>query len=94
MQRITKGLSFNVTLSDEQIEQIASTTADKIDYTTRINDRSNTWYEREIEMLKRQVTKRDEIIVKKEILIERVRESNLRWKELAEKYQEKYGEID
>lgn len=94
MNKLMNGVNLNVTLSDEQIEQIALTTADKIDYTTRINDRSNVWYEREIEMLKRDVAKRDGMLVQKDIVLERVRESNRRWKELADKYKEKYGELE
>lgn len=94
MRRLTNGLSFNVTLSEEQIEQIASITADKVDYTTRAKRRTDDYYESELEMLKGRIAKRDQIIVQKEILLERVKKSNLRWRDKAEKYKEKYGEID
>lgn len=89
-----KGLSLNVTLSEDQIDKIASLTADKVDYTSKIKDRTDAYYENELKKLKRQIEKRDELIVKKELLLERMTDLKCRWKEKAEKYHEKYGDIN
>lgn len=94
MSILGKGINFNVNLSDEQIEQIASITADKVNYTKNQRNSLEEYYELEITRLKDRIKKRNEIIVNKEILLDRYRERYEKWKNIAEKYRDKYGELE
>lgn len=67
-------MKFNVTLDNEQINEIASITADKVLSTVKYHRDNEEWYEREIKQLKRKVLKRDSMLVEKDLYIERLRE--------------------
>lgn len=68
-------MKFNVSLDKEQIDEIASITADKILATVRYSRNNEDWYEREIKGLKLEVSKRDSMLVQRDLVIERLRES-------------------
>jgi uncharacterized coiled-coil DUF342 family protein len=87
-----KGLGFNVTLSKEQMEEIASLTADKVNYTKDKLHNNDQLYKREIEKLENRIIKLNQLIVGKELTIEQYDKAVKRWKDIAEKYEEKYGE--
>lgn len=71
-------MKFNVSLDKEQIDQIASITADKILATVQYAKNKEEWYEREIENLKQKVSIRDSMLVNKDLYIERLREDKKR----------------
>lgn len=68
------GMKFNVTLDNEQINEIASITADKVLETVKYQKNNEDWYDREIKDLKLEVQKRDSMIAKKDFYIERLTE--------------------
>lgn len=68
-----KGLSFNVTLSDEQMDHIASLAADKVHYTFQRLRNNDLWNEDKIKNLERELSQRDKLIVEKEFYIDRLR---------------------
>ncbi|EQB4340940.1 hypothetical protein ACYJ2U_001659 [Clostridium botulinum] len=65
-------MKFNVTLDNEQINEIASITADKVLSTVKYHRDNEQWYEREIKELKLKVSKRDSMLVEKDLCIERL----------------------
>lgn len=65
-----KGLSFNINLSEEQMDHIAALAADKIQYTINRMNLTYEKYDSEIRDLKRKIEKRDSIIVEKELKIQ------------------------
>lgn len=67
-------MKFNVTLSDEDIEKVANTTADKVLQTVKYQRHNEDWYEREIEDLKYKINYRNNMLVDKDLIIERLRE--------------------
>lgn len=67
-------MNFNVTLDDKQIDQIANTTADKVLETVKYQRNNEDWYESEIKDLKLAVSKRNSMLVQKDLCIERLRE--------------------
>lgn len=89
-----KGMSFNVTLSQEQIQEIAAQTADKVLQTNRGRADNQKWNEEEISRLRHQISNRNEIIVQKEIIIERTREVNDILRRRLDAYKEKFGDIE
>lgn len=68
-------MNFNVTLDNKQIDEIASTTADKVLATVQYQKNNEEWYDREIKELKLEIQKRDSMLVQKDLCIERLRES-------------------
>jgi len=68
-------MNFNVNLDKEQINEIASITADKVLATVKYQKSNEDWYDREIKELKLEVSKRDSMLVQKDLCIERLRES-------------------
>jgi hypothetical protein len=89
-----KGLSLNVTLSNEQIEEIASLTVDKVRKENIIRYGNEEWYRHEIEELKRDLVNRNKMIVEREIHIERWKKSSKFYKSELQRYKEKFGEIE
>lgn len=83
-------MKFNVSLDKEQIDEIASITADKVLSTVQYHRDSEEWYENEIEELKRKVSARDSMLVNKDLYIERLREDK---KRLRDKIKELEAEI-
>ncbi|QJI52381.1 hypothetical protein [Psychrobacillus phage Perkons] len=69
-----KGMSVNVNLSVEQMEAIASLTADKVSTTRNYYDDKLYWMQRELEDLRKQVQERDSIITQNVISQDRYRE--------------------
>lgn len=67
-------MNFNVTLDKEQINEIASNTADKVLATVQYQRNNEDWYEDEIKGLKLAVSKRDSMLVQRDLVIERQRE--------------------
>jgi hypothetical protein len=66
------GLSFNVTLSDDQMDHIAALAADKVSYTFKRLQNNDMYYDDKIKQLEHQVVKRNELLVGKELFIERL----------------------
>lgn len=79
-------MKFNVTFDNEQINEIACVTADKVLETVKYQRNKDDWYESEIKGLKLKVAKRDSMLVEKDLYIERLREGIKKLKtELNEK---------
>lgn len=82
-------MKLNMTLDDEQINQIASVTADKVLTTVKYHRNNEDWYEREIKELKQKVQKRDSMLVEKDLCIdmlrERIKKLNNKIKEISVK---------
>lgn len=68
-------MNFNVTLDKQQIDEIASATADKVLSTNNYHIKSSEMHEREIKQYKTEVQRRDSMLVQKDFVIERLRES-------------------
>lgn len=83
-------MKFNISLDKEQIDEIASITADKVLSTVQYCRDNEMWYEREIEDLRRKVSVRDGMLVNKNLYIEKLREDK---KRLREKIKELEAEI-
>jgi hypothetical protein len=88
-----KGISLNATLSREQIEEIASLSAEKVLQTNSRRYDNEEWYKMEIENLKREITRLNRMIVEREINLDRNRNANTFYRELVSKYEEKFGKI-
>lgn len=67
-------MNFNVTLDKTQIDEIASATADKVLGTFKYQRSNEDWYEEQIKTLKLEVSKRDSMIVQRDLLIDRLKE--------------------
>lgn len=67
-------IGINVTLSDEQINKIASSTADKVLFTNNYYRNNADWYDKQIKDLEQALSKRDSMLVQKDLYIERLRE--------------------
>ncbi|HDK7194850.1 TPA: hypothetical protein PTV74_003157 [Clostridium botulinum] len=65
-------MKFNVTLDKEQMDEIASITTDKVLANVQYHKNNEDWYESEIKELKLKVTKRDSMLVEKDLCIERL----------------------
>lgn len=68
-------MKFNVTLDKEQIDEIASVTADKVLATVKYQKNSEEWNERVIKEYKTEVQMRDSMLVQKDFFIERLKET-------------------
>lgn len=68
-------MKINVSLDNEQINEIASITADKVLATVQYQKNNEAWYDKEVKQLKLEVSKRDSMLVQKDLIIERLRES-------------------
>lgn len=73
-------MKFNMCLDKEQINDIASVTADKVLETVKYQKDNERWYEREIESLKIQIAQRNSSLVSKDLTIERLKETIRRLK--------------
>lgn len=71
-------MKFNVALDKEQMDEIASITADKVLATVKYSRNNEEWYEREITRFKSEVSRRDSMIVERDLVIERLRASLLK----------------
>ena len=67
------GVKFNVTLDDEQINEIASITADKVLSTVKYCKNTEDYYERKIQDLEYSLQQRDGILVQKDLYSERLK---------------------
>lgn len=67
-------MKFNVILDNEQLEEIASITADKVLSTVEYQKSSEEWHKREIKSLLSDIQKRDSMLVQKDLIIERQKE--------------------
>lgn len=83
-------MKFNVSLDKEQIDEIASITADKVLSTVQYCRNNEMWYEREIESLRRKVLERDSMLVNKDLYIERLREDKKRLRDKIKELEENY----
>jgi hypothetical protein len=68
-------MKLNVVLDKEQLDEIASITADKVLATVKYQKNKDDWYDREIKELRVEVTKRDSMLVQKDFIIDRLRET-------------------
>lgn len=68
-------MKFKVTLDKEQLDEIASITADKVLSTVKYQKNNEEWNEREIKELKLEISKRDSMLVQKDLIIDRLRET-------------------
>ena len=92
-----KGISFNVTLGRDQMDEIASMTADKVLKSRGNQYDTEEWLNKEIKDLKRTLAHREKMIVEREIHIERYKEVLKLYKKDSEelkKYKETYGELN
>ena len=87
-------MKFNVSLDKEQLDQIASITADKILSTVQYARSKEEWYEREIENLKQKVSMRDSMLVNKDLYIERLREDKKRLRDRIKELEERLNETE
>jgi len=60
---VFKGMSINVTLSDEQMEQIACLTADKVNITRTHYMNETQVLQQEVQDLRREIKRRDDILI-------------------------------
>lgn len=67
-------MKFDVQLDREQIQQIASTTADKVLETVKYVQRNEEWDKQKIEDLENRIKQRDSMIVQRDLHIDRLRE--------------------
>lgn len=67
-------MKINVALDKEQLEEIASITADKVLATVQYQKSNEEWHEREIKSLLLDIQKRDGMLVQKDLIIDRQRE--------------------
>ncbi|MBY6897985.1 hypothetical protein [Clostridium botulinum] len=68
-------MKFNVTLDKEQLDEIANITADKVLSTVEYQKNNEEWHEREMKALKLEISKRDSMLVQKDLVIDRLRET-------------------
>lgn len=64
-------MKFNVVLDKEQLEEIANITADKVLSTVQYQKSNEEWHEREMRELKVEISKRDSMLVQKDLIIDR-----------------------
>jgi hypothetical protein len=68
-------MKINVTLDNEQMNEIASITADKVLSTVQYQKNNEDWHDRKIKELQLEIQKRDSMLVQKDLIIERLRET-------------------
>lgn len=88
-----KGMSINVNLSVEQMESIASLTADKVNLTRKYDDNKIDWMQRDLEVLRKQVQERDGIITQNILSQERYRELLKRRNQTIKQLREEIEEL-
>lgn len=92
-----KGISFNVTLSDEQMEYIASLSADKVNQTKSYVVKQSEDYERQIKELENKITRMEHLLVQKDLRNEVILERLHKWRKKHNKLEEgfkKYRESE
>ncbi len=82
-------MKFNVVLDEEQLEEIASMTADKVLATVQYCKSKDEHYEREIEDLKYKIQQRDSMLVNKDLIIDRLRGRIRELREENKRYESK-----
>lgn len=82
-------MKFNVVLDKEQLEEIASMTADKVLTTVEYCKNEKEIYERQIEDYKLAIQQRDSMLVNKDFLIDRLRGRIKELREENKKYESK-----
>ncbi|XZN14517.1 hypothetical protein ACSW9O_15735 (plasmid) [Clostridium perfringens] len=82
-------MRFNVVLDKEQLEKIASMTADKVLATVQYCKNANELHEREIESYKLAIQQRDSMLVNKDFIIDRLRCRIRELREENKKYESK-----
>lgn len=82
-------MEFNVVLDEEQLEEIASMTADKVLATVQYCKSKDEHYEREIEDLKYKIQQRDSMLVNKDLIIDRLRGRIRELREENKRYESK-----
>lgn len=82
-------MKFNVVLDEEQLEEIASMTADKVLATVQYCKSKDEHYEREIEDLKYKIKQRDSMLVNKDLIIDRLRGRIRELREENKRYESK-----
>lgn len=82
-------MRFNVVLDKEQLEKIASMTADKVLATVQYCKNRDEYYEREIESYKLAIQQRDSMLVNKDFIIDRLKGRIRDLREENKKYESK-----
>lgn len=82
-------MKFNVVLDKEQLEEIASMTADKVLATVEYCKNEKEIYERQIEDYKLTIQQRDSMLVNKDFIIDRLRGRIKDLKEENKRYESK-----
>lgn len=82
-------MKFNVVLDKEQLEEIASMTADKVLATVEYCKNEKEIYERQIEDYKLAIQQRDSMLVNKDFIIDRLRGRIKDLKEENKRYESK-----
>lgn len=82
-------MRFNVVLDKEQLEEIASMTADKVLATVEYCKNEKEIYERQIKDYKLAIQQRDSMLVNKDFIIDRLRGRIKELREKNKKYESK-----
>ncbi|MDU4051170.1 MAG: hypothetical protein E7H33_09660 [Clostridium perfringens] len=82
-------MKFNVVLDKEQMEEIASMTADKVLATVQYCKSEDEYYERKIKDLELTIQHRNSMLVNKDLIIDRLRERIKKLKEENKEYESK-----
>ncbi|WP_283695792.1 hypothetical protein [Clostridium perfringens] len=82
-------MKFNVVLDKEQLEEIASMTADKVLATVEYCKNEKEIYERQIEDYKLAIQQRDSMLVNKDFIIDRLRGRIKELREENKRYESK-----
>lgn len=82
-------MKFNVVLDKEQLEEIASMTADKVLATVEYCKNEKEIHERQIEDYKLAIQQRDSMLVNKDFIIDRLRGRIKDLKEENKRYESK-----
>lgn len=86
-------MKFNVSLSGEDINKIASITADKVLQTVKYQRGNDDWYKREVEDLKCKINHRNHMLVDKDLIIERLRERLKKTKDELNEFKKKENNL-
>ena len=82
-------MRFNVVLDKEQLEEIASMTADKVLATVEYCKNEKEIYERQIEDYKLAIQQRDSMLVNKDFIIDRLKGRIKELREENKRYESK-----
>ena len=91
--KLPKGMSINVSLSDEQMEHIAGITADKVNQTKSHSQRQEEHYIHEIKKLEDTITELNKIVVGNAFSAERFRDRLIKLRKKNTEYSEALTEI-